>query len=810
MKNISIRGKILIISIGSLIILGLILAGVSAYKTEQALIKQSYSKLITVRNNKKNQIDTFFNKAISDIKVLSTSEDLQSFTKELLSVNSMLDLKEDALFPTDEFLVQDAIEGREKFFQNYAKEYGYHDVFIISKDTGRVLYTQKKNSDYGENLKYGKLKTSGLAQVWSQTIQNNQATFVDMQSYKPNKNNPTMFIGSPIIRDGIFIAVLVFEISDKSINSIMKTREGFGKTEEAYLIGPDFLMRSDSILDPKNKSVKNSFLNPRKGSVSNAVVKKGLNGKIGMSVIQDDKNSKILSAYAPIKIGKNLTWAIIAHIDEEEVMVVPHNIRNTILIITTVLLLIVGFFVKTFITKTVIQPLEKNNEGLLNFFKYINKETNKVELLEEKRRDEIGQMAKVVNANIKKIQQNLENEKILIQDASAVLTQVNKGYLTKRIESHTNNEGLNELKDLMNNMLDVLNGNVTEILKILNEYANYNYMNKVETGDTKGEIAELSENINNLGDAITKMLISNKENGLVLHDGANILLSNVETLNTSSNEAAASLEETAAALEEITGTIVNNTDNITQMANYSNELSSSIKTGQELANTTVVAMNEINAQTNAIAQAITVIDQISFQTNILSLNAAVEAATAGEAGKGFAVVAQEVRNLASRSAEAAREIKELVEHATSKTDAGKQVADKMILGYKQLNSNLLKTTQTITDIASASKEQQVGIEQINATVNNLDQQTQLNAQSASQAKTIAVQTSKMAEAIVSDANAKAFRSKDTAEGKHTHELRKNTKEMCIGNEMNESCEKFEINTANLSTFGKKNNDKRSI
>lgn len=117
------------------------------------------------------------------------------------------------------------------------------------------------------------------------------------------------------------------------------------------------------------------------------------------------------------------------------------------------------------------------------------------------------------------------------------------------------------------------------------------------------------------------------------------------------------------------------------MSSHSEELTQSIKKGQDLANSTVVSMDQINEQTQAIADAITVIDQITFQTNILSLNAAVEVATAGEAGKGFVVVAQEVRNLASRSAEAAKEIKDIVEEATEKTNNGKTIADEMINGY---------------------------------------------------------------------------------------------------------------------------------
>ena len=176
-------------------------------------------------------------------------------------------------------------------------------------------------------------------------------------------------------------------------------------------------------------------------------------------------------------------------------------------------------------------------------------------------------------------------------------------------------------------------------------------------------------------------------------------------------------------------------------------------------------MDEINVQVNAINESISVIDQIAFQTNILSLNAAVEAATAGEAGKGFAVVAAEVRNLASRSAEAAREIKAIVENATSKANQGKQIAGHMIDGYKQLNQNISQTINLISDIEMSSKEQLSGIEQINDAVNSLDQQTQKNAAIATQAHDIALITDNIAKLVVSNANAKEFIGKNEVRAK---------------------------------------------
>ncbi|RBQ25734.1 hypothetical protein CRU88_11100 [Arcobacter sp. CECT 9188] len=252
------------------------------------------------------------------------------------------------------------------------------------------------------------------------------------------------------------------------------------------------------------------------------------------------------------------------------------------------------------------------------------------------------------------------------------------------------------------------------------------------------------------------MLVENKSNGLTLENSSKILLSNVDKLNVSSNEAATSLEETAAALEEITSNIRNTTHNIAKMSNLSTDVTKSVNEGEELANQTTTAMDEINAQVNAISEAIGVIDNIAFQTNILSLNAAVEAATAGESGKGFAVVAQEVRNLASRSAEAAKEIKDIVERATVKADEGKQIATNMINGYVGLSKNIEETITLISDIEMSSKEQLMGIEQINDAVNQLDQQTQQNAMVASQTNDIAIQTNNIAKLVVSNANEKEF------------------------------------------------------
>ena len=196
-----------------------------------------------------------------------------------------------------------------------------------------------------------------------------------------------------------------------------------------------------------------------------------------------------------------------------------------------------------------------------------------------------------------------------------------------------------------------------------------------------------------------------------------------------------------------------------------NDVKDSVNNGQILANQTTKAMDEINSEVTAISDAISVIDQIAFQTNILSLNAAVEAATAGEAGKGFAVVAQEVRNLASRSADAANEIKALVSNANEKANNGKKIADDMIDGYTHLNESITKTLDLISHVEDASKIQQNGLEKINESIEKLDYQTQENANIAAQTKDIAIKTKDISKTIVEDADEKEFIGKSTVTAK---------------------------------------------
>ena len=405
-----------------------------------------------------------------------------------------------------------------------------------------------------------------------------------------------------------------------------------------------------------------------------------------------------------------------------------------------------------YIVKRATSPIEKLKDGFENLLH--SNDTNITLHVESK--DEIGEVANLFNAYMDKVRAGLKQDEKVIEEASDILEKTANGFFVYKVNTVASNPHVEDLKNRLNAMILSTKETLDKINETLRYYSESKFDYKIDDEGIYGNLGSLTAGIKLVGNNTSEILAMVMNTGHALNESTQTLSSASNNLSTSSNQQAASLEETAAALEEITSTIQANTQATVKMTQLASNVTLSAKNGQDLANKTAVSMDDINKEVSSINVAIEVIDQIAFQTNILSLNAAVEAATAGEAGKGFAVVAAEVRNLANRSAEAAREIKHIVENASKKAKEGKNISDNMIEGYKELNENISNTILTINEVASASKEQERGIIQINDAINLLDQATQKNAQVADQISTMANNIAQMSNSLVTAASRASF------------------------------------------------------
>ena len=437
----------------------------------------------------------------------------------------------------------------------------------------------------------------------------------------------------------------------------------------------------------------------------------------------------------------------------DDVKFILFNIIIAVLIAFVILIVVINVVANKVITES----LTQFNNGFNNFVDFITFRTNKFTPIKIKVNDEFGELTNSLNEIALDQDKKQKDDMRVIGEIVLVTDKVEQGIYKCNIHSSTENPMIMTLKNTVNQMIKTMNENFDELRRVLSLYTNDDFTPSVKINPKlKEDMLEIMNDVNTLGESLRVNAKQNLIHGESLNKNSISMSQSVQNVAKKANQQAASLEETAAAVEEITSITRNNAQNATKMATLGTTVRSAVSSGQNLANQTASSMDEINTQVTAINEAITVIDQIAFQTNILSLNAAVEAATAGEAGKGFAVVAGEVRNLASRSAEAANEIKALVESATQKAKTGKEVSTDMIQGYETLNTHISETISLIDDVSTASKEQMQGIEQINNAVTILDRVTQENANEANSVAHIAEEVRVLADELVTDAKNKKF------------------------------------------------------
>ncbi len=570
----------------------------------------------------------------------------------------------------------------DKAFTKMCHDFGWHDVFLISWK-GDIIYTKEKKSDLGMSLATEPLKNSSLGKVYLSLKENEKldVSFGDFAPYGPSKGEPAAFmIGRIKNPDGALIGYLAFQVSIDTINSIMTQRAGMGETGETYLVGPDYLMRSDSYRDPEKHNVKASFNDPGMGKIETKAAKEALAGNEGQNIIRNYKGDPVLSVYGPLDVLDN-RWAIIAEIDEAEALaeiVLMKKGFGGIAIVALTLIIILALFVTRSITKPinhVVEELKALAMGEGDLTKRMDIETVNCSEIMNCGKKECSCYGKKSHCwhDSGHLSANIQSDKIISGTFKTCeeCTQVYQKVVFDEITSLPSyfNSFIHKLQVVFQQIvggIETMSASSKELFSISQEMS--------------GGADNMSGRSNTAATAIEEMNKNMNSVATISEQASN----NVSLVATAADEMTSSVNEIARNTEKARAITV---DAVSQAQ------SASARVG-ELGR----AAEDIGRVTEAITE-------ISEQTNLLALNATIEAARAGEAGKGFAVVANEIKELANQTAGATKEIKEKISGVQTSTEG--TVSD-----IEQISSIIDEMNEIVSTIASAVEEQSLTTKEI--------------------------------------------------------------------------------------------------
>ena len=340
----------------------------------------------------------------------------------------------------------------------------------------------------------------------------------------------------------------------------------------------------------------------------------------------------------------------------------------------------------------------------------------------------------------------ITNLKMMNEEIDSLTREALNGNLKNRGDAGRHQGDYGKMIEGLNNLLDAVIEPINEAMDVMSKAADKVLTARVD-GDYKGQLKDFKENINSalgsLDDALNQVQLSAEQIG----SASNQIASGSQSLAEGTNEQSSTLEEVSSSLEEMSSMTQQNAQNAAQATILSGEASTAANSGNESMKTMIGAIDKIKVSADETAKIVKTIDEIAFQTNLLALNAAVEAARAGDAGKGFAVVAEEVRNLAQRSAEAAKNTAELISESVQNAEGGVKISQEVGSQLTTIVESIGKTTNLVSEIDAASKEQAQGIEQVNTAVAEMNKVTQQNAANSEESASASEELNSQAEEL---------------------------------------------------------------
>lgn len=662
LKNLGIGSKLIIISL----IIGLvplsIISFISLSKSKTAIQDRVDEQISYIRDVKKDQIESYLNQKMVEMTVLSKTADVVIAFRALNAYLEDWEIDVDGPFDVSYEDYDEIYNKKCAVLKEFKDEYKFQDIYLIHGATGQIMYSATRGNDIGINLKTGTYANSNLAELWSKVCRTDTASLIDIKNYQPDNSVPAMFVGSPIIDGDGNVTCVVVARID-----LDQINNYFADTKGMGETGETYIVGSDKLMRSESR-----FASHTTGTqlIDNEAINSAFSGNSNVLLTSNYRNKDVLTAFAPLHV-KGLDWAIVTEIDSDEVFASINSIENTIIIFSFIMALLViaiGFI----------------------FSKKISKPINKVVRLTEEMNSEFEQFVNIADS-------------------------ISENDLTHTIES-------SQIKRLKVNSNDEIGKLISSVNKSL---------------DSKDKIGQsMQKMITNLNSDISLI----KNGAIKLLNDANSINSSSNNIATGANQQSERVEQISTALEEMVSTIAEMTKNASAATDSSQKASSTAATGGDIVHETIKGMNQINEvvsesaesisrlaeSANQIGEIINVINDIADQTNLLALNAAIEAARAGEQGRGFAVVADEVRKLAERTSKATGEITEMIntiqsgtveavssmESGKSEVIKGQELADNAGQSLNEIVSMSEQVLEMIQMIAGSTEQQSIAADEI--------------------------------------------------------------------------------------------------
>ncbi len=646
-------------------------------------------------------------------------------------------------------------------FDQLQNEMGYYDVFLFDPE-GNLVYSVFKENDFATNLITGPWNKSGLATAFREAIENSDSdptVFVDFAPHEPSDFAPAAFVSRPVFdQQGKLLGVLAYQMPIDQLNTAANDLEGMGETADGFVVGPDFLLRTDS-----RHSSESDILTT---NIENDNIKAGLAGQKGSFEGLSQFGEDVLGYYVPLKFGSS-NWVYVLQQDRDELFAkLPEALRMTVLI--SLAIVGVAAAAALFASRSIAEPVRRLTSAVIN----VADGKLTTEVPETERGDEIGELARATEifrnnaAEMDRLNEeqakaakelealNAEKEKAAEREArmmkekeereelakaerkemmqnlansiGSVVNQAKNGNFSSRVDASFEDDTLTTLAANVNEFLDAVDIGLGAVGETLGRIAKGD-LSKGMSGHFQGAFADLQNDTNAMLQSLIELISGISGSTDNLANSSTELRDTSEALSKRAEQNAASLEETSAALNELSSSIKQVDVNISDANNNARIASTTAEEGGAVVAHAAEAMSRINDASIEISKVVDVINGISFQINLLALNAGVEAARAGEAGRGFSVVASEVRQLSQRASDAAAEIADVIARSDAAVSDGVAKVNDAESSLKKIAESIGGVSARIDEVARAISEQVSGVAEINSAVSQIDQNTQKQA-----------------------------------------------------------------------------------